>query len=41
MQISLEKEIRDLFELVEVRYMKKQKNKTDFVMQIKSLESKL
>ena len=41
MQIQLEKEIKDLFELVEVRYLKKQKNKIDFVMQIKSLESKL
>ena len=37
----LEKQIRDLFELVEVRYLKRQKQKTDFLMEINSLESKL
>jgi hypothetical protein len=37
----LEKQIKDLFELVEVRYLKKQKQKTDFLMEIKNLESKL
>jgi hypothetical protein len=37
----LEKQIKDLFELVEVRYLKRQKQKTDFLMEIKILESKL
>lgn len=37
----LEKQIRDLFELVEVRYLKRQKQKTDFLMEINTLESKL
>jgi hypothetical protein len=37
----LEKQIKDLFELVEVRYLKKQKQKTDFFMEVKNLENKL
>jgi len=37
----LEKQIKDLFELVQVKYLKKEKQKTDFLMEVKNLESKL
>ena len=37
----MEKQIKDLFELVQVKYLKKEKQKTDFLMEVKNLESKL
>ena len=41
MQQSLEKQIKDLFEFVEVRYLKKQKNKADFMLEVKTMENKM
>lgn len=41
MRDNLEKQIKDLFEIVEVRYLKKQKEKTDFLMEVKNMEKQL
>lgn len=41
MQQQLEKQIKDLFEIVEVRYLKKQKNKVDFMLEVKAMEEKM
>lgn len=41
MQQSLEKQLKDLFEIVEVRYLKKQKNKVDFMLEVKNMENNM